>query len=851
MDFRKKIIQFFTYGHEESYEESYEESHEESHNEYEIRYKKIEYSDFIDVCSYLDSICSDVNTEVTMDLSPDVNIDSDHRRYTISGVDKIYKYCTSSTITFDEIIDKQTIKFELIDAYNIKLSISTEAPILEKDEIKFDGNLLVRYKNRKTYRFNNFKCDATAVKQHKSGADIDMKSLFEQKETYEIEVEWNRKHLIYDEYNSDMFMVIENIYKILNKTHIIYEKSIEENIINKISKKLYSQYNLSSTQKQIPKRRLFPCPNIIPVSKDNINSLTDNIYITPKVDGFHGILVIFIDNTGEKMLSEKMLCVLDQKFRLNILNTILMNYEILHIFECEIVYSNYKLHSDIYLIDCLVYNSNDIRNETFNIRYGNINEFSNDFINDYLNVSILTKEFKLIKPGYENIRSEIMNMNSKTYDFDTDGIILINSNNKYILINPSEKLDTFKDIFKYKPISKQSIDLRVRYNKSDCLPFEEIYVQLYMSDESKEIKYLGIKLKCNKYGKLVIPKSNNIIKNRDIVEFINIGTTWTPIKIRYEKDFPNGKNVVENITKSRDIFEIVYYKKEISTDSKKVLIKPLTDFHNHIKMHLLDKYCKKRNNIYVADLACGVGGDFFKYSSIQNIIKVLGLDIDPSNLQIARERADQAKKKRGDRGDRGVKSDKSKSIQIELKQYDLSKFNNTITSEKFDIITCNFAIHYLFNEKTSLLNFIRLVKFIGKPGCHIIITTNNGEEVDNIFGMHKNKIFYKSINNQMHQICEYVKKYDTYLSDCGNTIGARLPHINEDMIDEWLVDKTFIINTFKENNIILIESIQFSDLYNVILAESKKYKNPMTPMDGDEKSWSFLNIAYIFKLDSQ
>ena len=189
----------------------------------------------------------------------------------------------------------------------------------------------------------------------------------------------------------------------------------------------------------------------------------------------------------------------------------------------------------------------------------------------------------------------------------------------------------------------------------------------------------------------------------------------------------------------------------------------------------------------------------------------------------------------------------------------------------FDISSCQFAIHYMFENKRTFYNFIRNVAECTKLYGYFIATCYDGRT---IFNMLKKKTEGESreIYVDDKKVWSITKNYDaTTFEDNESCLGYKID-VYQDSINqtlpEFLVNFDFLTSTMDKYGFSLLtreESKQmkipessgmFSELFNAMENEVKKhpekesdYKDAMFMRDY-EKDISFLNRFFIYKKTS-
>ena len=215
-----------------------------------------------------------------------------------------------------------------------------------------------------------------------------------------------------------------------------------------------------------------------------------------------------------------------------------------------------------------------------------------------------------------------------------------------------------------------------------------------------------------------------------------------------------GSQEPEEIKQGTDI-TVKYYEKRISGE-KRMLSKALQDFHNkYIKNEILISSTVKRNH-RLLDLACGKGGDMFKWN-MAKASYVMGIDIASDNITNpndgAYERYTDLKKSFGGRAPKMVFAigDSSKPITTgeaaatpldrdimrsvfgKASEGDLPPYVANVMKDSFregaDVVACMFAIHYFFKSKETLDGLLQNLADTVKVGGYFIGCCFDGKTI--------------------------------------------------------------------------------------------------------------------------
>ena len=393
---------------------------------------------------------------------------------------------------------------------------------------------------------------------------------------------------------------------------------------------------------------------------------------------------------------------------------------------------------------------------------------------------------------------------------------------------------------------------------------------------------------------------------------------WVPLRVRYDKtselrqgfsrNYGNAYHVADSnwksihnpitanmISNGSTIPEYlgdsdVYYNKKLSS-SKTI---GLREFHNFVKSILIKSVSKRGDTLI--DYACGKGGDFPKWVHAQ-LGFVFGIDISKDNLENklngtcarflnyrkTQKHVPYALFVHGNsslniRNGTAMLSDKAiqitKAVFGEGSKEEANKLGKGVArqfgvgQDGFNISSCQFAMHYFFENVQTLQNFARNLAECTKLGGYFIGTAYDGKLV---FNMLKNKDTDEgvSIIEDGTKIWEVKKQYsgaefEDDSSCLGYTIDVYQETINQ-LIPEFLVNYDYfnrvmenfgfqVISRDEARNLGLPEgSGLFSDLYTTLTEDAQKnrYKakeyGDALHMNAFEKKISFLNRYVVYK----
>ena len=419
-------------------------------------------------------------------------------------------------------------------------------------------------------------------------------------------------------------------------------------------------------------------------------------------------------------------------------------------------------------------------------------------------------------------------------------------------------------------------------------------------NELRELEVIIRKYKLYKIGFLPgshqdyswIYKSLKNERNRDIILSIN-NPMDIPLPIKFGNDFKTANDIwsstynpitIDMITNGTNIptladRESLYYTREVSRDKSSTLNTQI--FHNKVikNIELLSEACKMldngQHNLTLLDFATGRGGDLYKWKD-NKVRKVVGIDLVDSNIYDTKDGAcirytEFKKNMEAFNVDfipdvSFLHGDISKNILdgsalIREHSKDLHRslwFENENTQysvNKFDIISMQFAIHYLFKDESMFNNLLNNIKENLKPnglfiGCcfdgnlvyNALLHKQLGESLD---GYKDDQLIWR-IRKQYLNLSE-PKKHDAY-SPMGMAIDVYLHSIGKS-ITEYLVNYDYLVRRLAEINLVPVKTETFGDIYKKY-SGSPDFKHILSSMDSSEKQFSFLNRLFIFKKES-
>jgi len=442
------------------------------------------------------------------------------------------------------------------------------------------------------------------------------------------------------------------------------------------------------------------------------------------------------------------------------------------------------------------------------------------------------------------------------------------------------------------------------------------------TDPYDEKAYLcNIRLKEN--GSLVsmLTEEGEYFEEDMIVEFKYVesneeGWRWIPLRVRYDKtsdlraggkNYGNAYHVANNnwhsihhpitrdmICRGENIPELapsedVYYNRaKIETSTQ-----GLRDFHNlYVKKKLIVGVSHRHDTLI--DYAVGKAGDLSKWIQA-NLSFIFGVDISKDNIHNQKDGAcsrylsthrkykimPKALFVVGNSGfniRKGLAFTTEKDKQITNAVFGQGPkdkavlgqgvYNQYGKAEKgFNVSSCQFAMHYFFENKTLFHSFLRNISECTKMQGYFIGTCYDGAEV---FRLLKNKKRDEGITilKGERKIYEIIKLYDeTGFPDDEMSLGYAVNVYQESInkvFREYLVNFNYLIRIMEDYGFVLVSKEEahkmdlpdgsglFSELFTHLEIEMKK--NPLKQDYGtapnmtiEEKQISFMNRYFIFK----
>lgn len=400
------------------------------------------------------------------------------------------------------------------------------------------------------------------------------------------------------------------------------------------------------------------------------------------------------------------------------------------------------------------------------------------------------------------------------------------------------------------------------------------------------------------------------------------GWRWVPIRVRYDKtaEFRNGqrnfgnsykvanmnwktihnpitqemitedKNIPDFIEENEKADEGVYYNR-LGTEKKTMALR---DFHNlYVKRKLIMSVSNR--NQYLIDYAVGKGGDLSKWID-SNLSFIMGIDISKDNIHNSLDGAcarylNYWKRNKNMPYAVFVNGNSSQNIRKgdafateKDKEIGLAIFGNGaknesvlgkgiykrygIAKEGFHVSSCQFALHYFWETKLSLLQFVRNLTECTQLNGYFIGTCPDGKTLFQKL-QNKNQGDSYTLFEDTQKIFEITKMYSqTNFPEDETCIGFPINVFQETInktFREYLVNFNYFMRIMTNFGFVVIEKNEankmgipsgtglFDELFSEMGQEIKKYPNRAVNygnalfMTGNEQKNSFFNRYFIFR----
>lgn len=329
-----------------------------------------------------------------------------------------------------------------------------------------------------------------------------------------------------------------------------------------------------------------------------------------------------------------------------------------------------------------------------------------------------------------------------------DGLIFTPVNQPYPLKSSCE-------IYKWKPASSNSIDFYVSRERAD--PLSPATYQLFVTNSDGSMDLFNKP----EFGFNPSGLPSDFVSGVVECTLCESGSNFVAHRLRLDKIRPNHIRVVENVIESMlnpvtpELLLDVSEKRDHYGETKVSDFGVMRAYHNKVKGQLIQdamKLCKKTQDIKVLDLACGRGGDMFKWDR-SSVGLYVGVDVNQAFLDEAKERATKLLHIRPKFyqcdletqsfhltdyvAHKHSTSDESLSVPTEIdwslldeEFQDPASVDMTVDPhEPFDIVSLQFCLHYFFKNKDTFNTLFKTIDYSLSTNGIVIITTLDGNAI--------------------------------------------------------------------------------------------------------------------------
>jgi mRNA (guanine-N7-)-methyltransferase len=391
-------------------------------------------------------------------------------------------------------------------------------------------------------------------------------------------------------------------------------------------------------------------------------------------------------------------------------------------------------------------------------------------------------------------------------EFKNDGVIFTPVSTNY----PLNSKDFAAIPLKWKKAELNTIDFHI---KKKTLDDESDTWELYVIDDKSLVPFEHVDYP--EINKVIVKKElSNLYKNESIVEcsFDTSSNCFTIVKARCDKTKPNHISVaLDNFDLSVNPFDL----KNLEVQRKETYFFDMRRFHNYIKRILLDTYVVKNGKGGHLDLACGKGGDIFKWGDT-SIRYVQGYDICSKSIQEANRR-----------NEKFIEKPIYKNMDYNFLTKDLS-VEVIETDNIFDSASCFFAIHYFFRDQASFYNLMKNTKQL-RIGGYFMVSCFCSDKLEKTGYSINNSKFKINPIEDVKEDGKFGRKLNVFLQDT----------VLDEQTTEYIVDYVYFVKVVESLGFELVSTELFEEYYD----DWAKNNNSLNSLS---KMFSFLNRAFVF-----
>jgi len=130
----------------------------------------------------------------------------------------------------------------------------------------------------------------------------------------------------------------------------------------------------------------------------------------------------------------------------------------------------------------------------------------------------------------------------------------------------------------------------------------------------------------------------------------------------------------------------------------------IRSINNFVKALLITTFVKTSEPVRVLDVACGKGGDFFKFKQIHKIAKYTGIDVAPLSIRDFHERV------------------RTSDIQPDLHVLSATQPWPNSFDSNYTVMNVSFAFHYFWENDQTIRTFFENASRALRTGARVLIT---------------------------------------------------------------------------------------------------------------------------------
>ena len=695
----------------------------------------------------------------------------------------------------NKLLNIETVKkdkIQQINDYNlnIRYSLAKEIPITYNKKGK-----CFRYKERRSVRYKDWSFDFTRIYDIHPKNAMNFNEFLKMKKSphrNELELEYKGD---YSKLNQKVKNILDELKPFMNLKYTIL-KHIQSKLDNPEYKRIKHLEPRLWNSKQL-------MTQVQGLSFESFEDIKKDYSVTEKADGERFFLYV-----------DKEHYLIDRSLNLELVKKPFSN-EGFYLLDVE------KINNLILIFDVIIFNNKDVSTLSFDERYKLLHKLK-------LNNDFKIKHFYFKGNIFENCKKVL----ETKFPYHIDGLIFTPISQQYRT-----------DVYKWKPLDEQTIDFLIILKSKDNA---DLYVSARKDIVKHYNKSIFKNLEHSKFLPFLFIKDNKIsyknFESNQIVEMKFKNGIWIPYRIRTDKtkDYreslkkgvfngPNGittaKAVIESIknpiTKEMITTGQVYY---TGVNRNKAVILAMNKYNNHVKKQLYDKYLKKDMNLL--ELSGGRGGDL-SWKILPHKPKFVLFTNFAKDALIEAERR--------------YRESKFKNTNVIFKEFDL---RNNVSNEikklskcNFDIVSCQFAIHYMMKNDKTLENFFNNVNTCLNKNGIFMFTCFDGRKIERLLNRYnKNEeLEFKIGNVKGMALSRHYNKNNK--NKLGKEISVYVQTIGSHSL-EYIVDLDHLISYFESKGYKLLENKSFDEYYS-------HYKGPK--MSNSEKKFTFLYNAVVLQ----